>query len=162
MSRVISHSPRNLHGKLCDGEFYAKPFLGDLSVTGKKVLSHSFMKNTSHNGSECYMSFPALLQTKIMASYRQIKGNVGVKKTAQPLFEIQQFQSLSSCFFTSRSLPGPLRTFSSISFCFSHWKEKKKKKPNRNSMAKGDAVEQSPPCQLAISVWILLNLWMAL
>lgn len=28
---------------------------------------------------------------KKMASYTQIKGNEGVKKPAQPLFEIQQF-----------------------------------------------------------------------
>lgn len=64
VSRVTCHPPRNLDGKLWDGGVYTKPFLGALSVIKKKVLSHSFMKNMSHNGSECQRSFPALLQTK--------------------------------------------------------------------------------------------------
>lgn len=32
----------------------------------------------------------------------------------------------------------------------------------RKLNGQGDAVRQRLPCQLAISVWILLNLWMAL
>ena len=49
------------------------------------------------------MSLCALLQTKIIAPYTQIKGNVGVKKAAQPMTEIQQFHI---AFFLDFSLPG--------------------------------------------------------
>lgn len=70
------------------------------------------------------MSLCTLLQTKIIAPSTQIKGKVGVKQAAQPMTEIQQFhRAFFLAFFTSRSLPGPLRTFSSISFCFSHRKK---------------------------------------
>lgn len=41
----LSHLSKRLHGKVLEGGFYIKPFLGALSAT-ENVQCHSFMKNT--------------------------------------------------------------------------------------------------------------------
>lgn len=145
---------KRLHGKVLGGRFSTKPFPGALSAT-ENICCPSFMKDTYHNGSECQMSLCALLQTKIIAPYTQIKG---ARKAAQPMTQIQQFHR---AFFLAFSLPGHFLDLytHSVPSAFSSVTEKNVQTKLDDQ---GDVVEQSLPGQLAISSWILLNLWMAL